>query len=90
MLQQLRSFQGDDPSISAKIDELELSELESKGDTQGALNLAEKLAARYENSGSPYERSMAPNMRSKAAELRSKLGLPPGQSGADTSSGGTQ
>lgn len=77
VLERFRTTIGDDPSIQAQIDQLDISKYESEGDYANAIKAAEALIQKYSSSGNQYMMGMAMSLQAKIAELRQKAGLPP-------------
>ncbi|MES2766701.1 MAG: tetratricopeptide repeat protein [Bacteroidota bacterium] len=75
MLERLANENGSDPSAQARIDEMEISMYEKNGNLKGALDAAERVAAKYRNSNQELYRSMLPNIETKIVQLKAQLGL---------------
>lgn len=77
VLERFRTVVGNDPSIQAQMDQIEIAKYEDKGDYANALRVAEQLLQQYSGSGNQYMAGLAMTLQAKVAELRQKAGLPP-------------
>lgn len=77
-IRMLKSFPGadkNDPSLQARLDQLDLNKFEAKGDYKGALETAQRLYETYSTSPNPTMKSMAGGVMDKINEFRQKLGM---------------
>lgn len=76
MLQELLTEYPNEPTLQARLGELEITRLEAQGKYREALDTAEALLTQYAGSSSETLRSMVPQLREHITRLRRQLGLP--------------